>query len=177
MSKKCIHRVQITGLDESRHNFMFRSCMTQKDVDEIKNIMLRVVQTLKLGLKCQEEDIDFIKKSHISIRSKFEKLGILSRIEQSEQYIDSENGWTYFIQSKKDSDIKIGYTQKKPISRLKALQTGNPETLKIVGLIEGNVEKYLHKKFYGLRLNGEWFKCRKSLIRYIQNNSIIGYTL
>ena len=55
--------------------------------------------------------------------------------------------WTYFIQPEKGGHIKIGYTSRNPLQRLSALQTGCPDKLKIVGLIKGDVEKDLHKKF------------------------------
>ena len=79
--------------------------------------------------------------------------------------------WTYFIQPEKGGNIKIGYTSRNPLQRLSALQTGCPDKLKIVGLIKGDVEKDLHKKFKKLNSNGEWFKNTKHLRNYIKDNA------
>lgn len=63
----------------------------------------------------------------------------------------------YFIKSKRF--VKIGYTAKEPEKRLAQLQTGNPETLKLLGTIEGTpeVEKALHNYFNRFHFRGEWF--------------------
>jgi len=78
-------------------------------------------------------------------------------------------GFVYFLQSGQDGPIKIGYTtdiQK----RIKALQTAHPFPLKLLLVINGNVddESKLHKKFNSLRLCGEWFSPDEKLLQYIE---------
>jgi len=68
-------------------------------------------------------------------------------------------GYIYFIQGQLGGAIKIGYSVN-PQRRLKELQTGYPDTLRILVMIPGNeyTEKIFYRQFEGSRLNGEWFR-------------------
>ena len=68
-------------------------------------------------------------------------------------------GYVYFVQGCCGGAIKIGYS-KEPERRLKELQTGYPDTLRILVLVPGTekTEKYYQRKFEVHRLNGEWFR-------------------
>ncbi len=68
-------------------------------------------------------------------------------------------GYVYFIQGQCGGAIKIGYSAN-PAKRLKELQTGYPDTLKILLMIPGSesTERTLHREFEASRLNGEWFR-------------------
>jgi hypothetical protein len=78
--------------------------------------------------------------------------------------------WTYFVQAEDGGNIKIGYTSRDPVCRLAGLQTGSPHKLILVGIIEGNVESELHRKFAHLRSHNEWFKNDKELVNYIERH-------
>jgi len=73
-------------------------------------------------------------------------------------------GYVYFIQGQCGGAIKIGYSLS-PSSRLRTLQTGYPDTLKILLLIPGDesTERMLHRQFEEMRLKGEWFRPDKRL--------------
>lgn len=75
----------------------------------------------------------------------------------------------YFIQSGDSGPIKIGYTNGDAESRLRGLQTGNPEKLNLIMTMPGsiNMEKKLHADFEKDRLNGEWFQASGKLIEFI----------
>ena len=66
-------------------------------------------------------------------------------------YLISDNNYTY----------KIGISNN-PEKRVKTLQTGNDNKLKIVHKILcenfNDVESALHNKYQFLRINGEWFE-------------------
>lgn len=64
----------------------------------------------------------------------------------------------YFIQSGDDGPIKIGASMD-PQSRLAALQTSNPQRLRLLGTIPGGhpKEKAIHLKLKAHRIQGEWF--------------------
>lgn len=64
----------------------------------------------------------------------------------------------YIIQSDLTGMIKIGRS-KDPQKRLKQLQTGNPNKLKLIASFEGEgwKEKILHERLDSFRLEGEWF--------------------
>tara|TARA_B100000035_G_scaffold269211_1_gene242999 strand:- start:370 stop:675 length:306 start_codon:yes stop_codon:yes gene_type:complete len=64
----------------------------------------------------------------------------------------------YIIQSDVTGMIKIGRS-KDPQKRLKQLQTGNPNKLKLIVEFkeQGWKEKILHEKLNKYRLEGEWF--------------------
>lgn len=66
----------------------------------------------------------------------------------------------YFIQSEKTGMIKIGRS-KNPEKRLKQLQTGSPNKLKLIAVFKdkGPEERGLHERLrcFKVRQNGEWF--------------------
>ena len=64
----------------------------------------------------------------------------------------------YFIQSALTGMIKIGRSRD-PQKRLKQLQTGNPNKLKLIAYFErmGWREKALHEQLSKWSLEGEWF--------------------
>lgn len=75
----------------------------------------------------------------------------------------------YFIQAGNGGPIKIGYS-KSPKLRLKELQTGNPDLLKVLSIIDGSIakEKEIHKKFSQFNIKNEWFFPAKALLDYIE---------
>ncbi len=75
----------------------------------------------------------------------------------------------YFIQDQKTYAIKIGFTAGNPLSRLDALQTGNPNKLSLLKSIDGDMglESSLHEQFKESRINGEWFHPSADLLKYI----------
>lgn len=81
------------------------------------------------------------------------------------RYKKKYKGFVYFIQGECGGGIKIGFS-KKPEERLKQLQTGYPDTLKILCLVPGNeqTERIFHKQFDAFRLNGEWYKPNNVLL-------------
>lgn len=82
----------------------------------------------------------------------------------------SPDGWpglVYFIGSNDKSPVKVGYTNDNTHNsvnkRLSALQTGNPETLRVISTIEPAYiknEKAIHSFLapWRVRDNGEWFE-------------------
>ena len=75
---------------------------------------------------------------------------------------------TYVVQSGSSDYYKIGKTTRAVESRVKELQVGNPETLKIKKILHGDLEGYYHTKFANKRVNGEWFKLSKSDLKRIK---------
>jgi len=55
--------------------------------------------------------------------------------------------------------VKIGYTRHQPAARLKALQTGNPLPMRLMGAVRGNenFEREYHQILAVERCAGEWF--------------------
>ena len=64
----------------------------------------------------------------------------------------------YIIQSDKSGMIKIGRSRN-PAKRLKQLQTGNPNRLKLIASFKGMGwrEKLLHERLESWSEQGEWF--------------------
>ena len=69
--------------------------------------------------------------------------------------------YVYLISDLNNYTYKIGIS-KNPENRIKSLQTGNDNKLKIVHKILcenfNDVELALHNKYQFLRVNGEWFE-------------------
>jgi hypothetical protein len=87
--------------------------------------------------------------------------GIQPRIGQ-----DTGTTWVYFIQSGDNGPIKIGVAGDVG-RRLRSMQTGNPETLRLLGKWWATVEdeRTLHRQFAYAHLHGEWFKPVDELVR------------
>lgn len=94
------------------------------------------------------------------------------------RYNDEVIGFIYFIQGENGGPIKIGYT-KDIEQRLKELQTGYPDILKLLIAFPGNheYEKALHRQLKLYRLNGEWFKPDPAVFRKINELSAINKEL
>jgi hypothetical protein len=75
----------------------------------------------------------------------------------------------YFAQGEMTKRIKIGYTSGDPKGRFRALQTGSPDRLTLVAVMDGDVkeERELHRRFGKYRLFGEWFEPHPELIEFI----------
>jgi len=82
-------------------------------------------------------------------------------------------GYVYFIQGMCGGAIKVGYSAN-PEKRLRELQTGYPDTLKILLMIPGNesTEHTLHRQFEASRLKGEWFRPDDYIIARIKDLKI-----
>lgn len=78
----------------------------------------------------------------------------------------------YFIQSA-CGHIKIG-TSTDPEYRLRELQCGNPQPLKMLGIVCGGprYERWLHRKFKASRVRGEWFLPCQDLLRLIRSKAV-----
>jgi len=78
-------------------------------------------------------------------------------------------GYVYFIQGLCGGAIKIGFSVD-PVKRLRALQTGYPDTLTILFMVPGNesTERQVHKEFEASRLKGEWFRPDEHVIQKIK---------
>jgi hypothetical protein len=76
---------------------------------------------------------------------------------------------TYFIQGVDGGPIKIGKS-KDVARRLSDMQGHSPVRLAILGVINSDIEEYLHKKFSHLRIRREWFSPDNSLIEFIKSN-------
>ena len=74
----------------------------------------------------------------------------------------------YFVRGQRSGMVKIGYTARLK-GRLGALQTGSPESLELVGFIDGDrtTERELHERFKDARAHGEWFHPRKELSDFL----------
>jgi hypothetical protein len=87
-------------------------------------------------------------------------------------FVGGKSGpWIYFIRGTVNGLIKVGFTEGSVDSRLKALQTGCPERLEIIGSVRGtrNLEIDLHKRFAAYRQTGEWFSPSDELLRHISD--------
>ncbi|PID03615.1 hypothetical protein CSV67_02950 [Sporosarcina sp. P2] len=74
--------------------------------------------------------------------------------------IETDNNWdyVYFVQAEIGGPIKIG-SASNVSKRIKALQTGNPEKLRVLHTTTGGkrLEFHLHRKFTEHHKFGEWF--------------------
>jgi len=82
---------------------------------------------------------------------------------------DSQQAWVYFIESAGNGHIKIGFTKGEVEARRRALQTGSPETLRVLAQVRGDekLERRLHARFATSRVVGEWFEPSDALLAYI----------
>lgn len=78
-------------------------------------------------------------------------------------------GFVYFIQAGDSGPIKIGYSDNVD-SRLRSMQTGNHERLRLLCKVPGSYldEGSLHKRFDIYRLSGEWFRPHYDITDFIE---------
>ena len=124
--------------------------------------------------------IDEAEKENNKIRIDFER----GKYPYAKLGIDASNGnaiitqyYVYFIQGECGGAIKIGFSQN-PKSRLKSIQTGMPDLLKLLAVIPGDekLEKELHNEFNDLRLRGEWFRPDDRLLSRINKLKVMNGT-
>lgn len=82
-------------------------------------------------------------------------------------------GFVYFIYSKNDNKIKVGFSKNYLLKRLKQLNTGNSSTLSLLGFVDGDMklEKDIRNQFHYLKENLEWINIDQSLIDFINENN------
>ena len=76
----------------------------------------------------------------------------------------------YFARAGKTGPVKIGYAKDDPEKRVKYLQTGCPEQLEILYVINKCVrtfEGFLHKEFAKYKIRGEWFTYSPEIDKFI----------
>lgn len=80
----------------------------------------------------------------------------------------------YFIEAIGLGKIKIGRTKNDVMERLRALSTGSPCQLRLLGHIDGDhsTERSLHQKFSHIRMDREWFHGTQELLEFISKNAI-----
>lgn len=80
----------------------------------------------------------------------------------------------YFIQDA-GGEIKIGFSDRDPMVRLSAMQTGNPRELRLLASIPGTrgTEQELHARFDHVRIRGEWFRPDPFLLGFIGGLSFL----
>jgi hypothetical protein len=70
-------------------------------------------------------------------------------------------GWVYFLQpqGRPTAEVKIGFSERSIVARLKNLQTASPEPLTFLAAIPGTreTERELHRRFAEVRVCGEYF--------------------
>lgn len=80
--------------------------------------------------------------------------------------------WVYFIQHGGPAGaIKIGTTTQNPLARLRDLQTGAPEPLRLLAAFVGGPveERQLHERFASARVrsDGEWFRAAPEVLGFV----------
>lgn len=123
---------------------------------------------------CFPWDRGFVTKTFIQHRK-------LKKDEKDKRRIDvntlplSDIGFVYFLRNTRNH-IKIGWSGKDPVQRMRDLQTGESELLKLVGVMPGSelTEDALHLGFalYRIRPNGEWFYTNRKLEQLIKDNPV-----
>lgn len=69
--------------------------------------------------------------------------------------------------------VKIGFSDN-PFNRIKELQVGNPERLKIIAMFPGSMrlERNIHARLKQYRINGEWFRWTPEVISILESVKI-----
>lgn len=77
----------------------------------------------------------------------------------------------YFIGSKTEKKVKIGYTISKISQRISVIQSNCPFEVECFLLIEGlkDTEKHIHDVFKSSHIRGEWFTLSKEIEDYIND--------
>lgn len=81
----------------------------------------------------------------------------------------------YFIEGRHTGLIKVGFTEHDPKVRLRDLQTGSPDTLSLIGVVDGDqkLERELHDSFVLFWHHGEWFEPCYEIRTYLEDNNLL----
>jgi hypothetical protein len=83
----------------------------------------------------------------------------------------TDRPYTYFIQAGPGGPIKIGSSRNLPV-RLRTLCAMFPVPLKLLGIIEGDVEDRCHFQLGAFRLRGEWFTPSEVVLDFIRQKCV-----
>lgn len=82
---------------------------------------------------------------------------------------------TYLIECQETKFIKIGRSEN-PRERLASLQCGSATKLKLIHVIDANIEQLLHSEFVNKRLHGEWFSISaEEILSYVDSIQLLPY--
>lgn len=98
----------------------------------------------------------------------------MTRSAKNRWYDATDPRFIYFFQAVSGGPIKIGVAGD-PAKRLIEIQLGNPEQLRIIGVIPGggrSHEQGLHARFRQSRLHGEWFEPVPALLSFIEETAV-----
>lgn len=124
----------------------------------------------------RNEDIEWCKRNRVNlVRSESDRdaFWFWKAFKNTGRWITNENqtqtkkGFVYLIT---DGELfKIGYSANHPSTRLAQCQTGNPNSLSLVGFVNGDLEteKELHRRFAANRVRGEWFSLSATDVKSI----------
>lgn len=76
---------------------------------------------------------------------------------------------TYFVLGVKTGLVKIGRTTCAVKTRLTAMQIGSPDALRLLAVIDADVEGWFHREFACYRKHGEWFELPLDVVQAIEN--------
>jgi hypothetical protein len=97
------------------------------------------------------------------------------RIDELERHVLGEKPGTvtYFIQSEADGRIKIGVTTDF-VSRFRGLVMSSPSALKVLGVVQGDIESMCHVMLRKWRLHGEWFQPSPEVLEFVHEQIAMG---
>ena len=110
---------------------------------------------------CVKKDLaDYRKKNPEKIRKKKAKAYARDKLEISKKRKakvrakPKRNTNTYLLEC--EGFLKIGVAND-VYQRVRHIQTGNPFEVKVLAVVDANIELHMHDKFSHLRSRGEWF--------------------
>jgi len=123
-----------------------------------------------------DSDIDIVKILLYQITSKelnWKKLSVYSNNNNIEYELSECEEYTYIMEDKAHSNIKIGRTKNDPDHRLNQLKTGNP-SISLIHVFPSTQyqESYLHSTFDDSRNNLEWFFYTKGLKSFMKEEML-----
>ena len=77
---------------------------------------------------------------------------------------------TYCLQGESGGPVKFGRTTMGAVERIRSLQTGNPDRLRVVAEVEGDHEQEFHRRWARFRRDGgEWFNPNPRLLEWVES--------
>lgn len=82
-------------------------------------------------------------------------------------------GYVYFVISRSENMVKIGWSIRHPDKRLSMLRVGSPVRLDRLGYMRGDesLEQKIHQRFWSFRTHGEWFSHEGELAKFIKEHA------
>lgn len=141
-----------------------------KHAASLRHELESIAHALAADRRAAERHVEDLRDDLAWLNDAFAELTEATRLEQEPA---EQPGFVYLIGHSRA--VKIGWSARHPSrGRLSQLQSGSPDRLALLGLLEGTLssERRLHERFRHYHLSGEWFYHHEDILTYFKEHGL-----